>query len=77
MAFGPEPALELVEALAEEPALRTYHLLPSVRGDLLVRLGRRGEAREDFLRAADLCDNDRERELLLARARACSRNGPV
>ncbi|MGE5408135.1 MAG: RNA polymerase sigma factor [Syntrophothermus sp.] len=71
MAFGPEAALELVDALAEEPALRAYHLLPSVRGDLLERLGRPAEAREELLRAADLCENDRERQLLLARAVAC------
>ena len=71
MAFGPEAGLELVDSLADEPALRDYHLLPSVRGDLLVRLGRRAEAREEFVRAADLCDNDRERELLLSRAVAC------
>jgi predicted RNA polymerase sigma factor len=72
MAFGPEAGLELVDALADEPALRGYHRLPSVRGDLLVRLGRPGEARAEFLRAADLCDNDPERELLLSRALACS-----
>jgi predicted RNA polymerase sigma factor len=71
MAFGPEAGLELVDALADEPALRGYHLLPSVRGDLLVRLGRQAEARDEFVRAADLCDNDRERELLLSRAVAC------
>jgi RNA polymerase sigma factor (sigma-70 family) len=71
MAFGPQAGLELVDALADEPALRGYHLLPSVRGDLLVRLGRLTEAREEFVRAADLCDNDRERELLLSRAVAC------
>jgi RNA polymerase sigma factor (sigma-70 family) len=71
MAFGPEAGLELVDELAAEPALRGYHLLPSVRGDLLVRLGRLPEAREEFVRAADLCDNDRERELLLSRAVAC------
>ncbi len=71
MAFGPEAGLELVDSLAEEPALRGYHLLPSVRGDLLVRLGRQAEARHEFVRAADLCDNDRERELLLSRAVAC------
>jgi RNA polymerase sigma factor (sigma-70 family) len=72
MAFGPEAGLELVDALADEPALRGYHLLPSVRGDLLVRLGRHAEARHEFVRAADLCDNDRERELLLSRAVACA-----
>jgi predicted RNA polymerase sigma factor len=68
MAFGPEAGLELVDSLTDEPALRGYHLLPSVRGDLLARLGRLPEARAEFVRAADLCDNDRERELLLARA---------
>ncbi len=71
MAYGPEAGLELVDALAEEPALRGYHLLPSVRGDVLVRLGRLAEAREEFERAADLCGNQRERELLLSRAVAC------
>jgi RNA polymerase sigma factor (sigma-70 family) len=71
MAFGPEAGLELVDSLADEPALRGYHLLPSVRGDVLVRLGRVAEARNEFERAADLCDNERERELLLARAIAC------
>jgi predicted RNA polymerase sigma factor len=69
MAYGPEAALELVDSLADEPALRGYHLLPSVRGDLLDRLGRPAEARDEFMRAAELCDNDRERELLLSRAR--------
>ena len=71
MAFGPEAGLELVDSLADEPALRGYHLLPGVRGDILVRLGRLAEAREEFERAADLCDNERERELLLSRAVAC------
>ena len=71
MAYGPEAGLELVDAIAEDPALRGYHLLPSVRGDLLVGLGRPAEAHEEFLRAADLCNNDRERELLLRRASAC------
>ncbi len=61
----------IVDSLADEPALRGYHLLPSVRGDLLVRLGRLAEAREEFVRAADQCDNDPERELLLSRAVAC------
>nr|WP_308011128.1 DUF6596 domain-containing protein [Streptomyces sp. AC495_CC817] len=68
MAEGPGPALEIVDALTAEPALRDYHLLPSVRGDLLRRLGRTEEARAEFLRAADLTRNERERELLLARA---------
>jgi RNA polymerase sigma factor (sigma-70 family) len=71
MVFGPEAGLELVDSLADEPALRGYHLLPGVRGDVLVRLGRLVEARQEFERAADLCDNDRERELLLSRAVAC------
>jgi RNA polymerase sigma factor (sigma-70 family) len=71
MAFGPDAGLELVTSLAQEPVLRGYHLLPSVRGDLLVRLGRLSEAREQFLRAAEMCDNDPERELLLTRALAC------
>ena len=71
MAFGPEAGLELVDSLADEPALRGYHLLPSVRGDVLLRLGRLAEAREEFVRAADMCGNDRERELLLSRAVAC------
>jgi RNA polymerase sigma factor (sigma-70 family) len=71
MALGPEAGLELVDLLGDEPALCGYHLLPSVRGDLLVRLGRLVEARDEFVRAADLCDNDRERELLLSRAVAC------
>jgi predicted RNA polymerase sigma factor len=76
MAFGPESGLELVDSLAEEPALRGYHLLPSVRGDILVRLGRLAEARDEFERAAELCDNQRERELLLSRAVACGAHGP-
>jgi len=71
MAFGPEVGLELIDSLAEEPALRGYHLLPSVRGDLLVRLGRLAEAHDEFLRAADLCAYAPERELLLSRAVAC------
>ncbi|MCI3276123.1 RNA polymerase sigma factor [Streptomyces cylindrosporus] len=71
MADGPGPALEIVDALAGEPALREYHLLPSVRGDLLQRLGRTAEAREEFARAAGLARNERERELLLARAEEC------
>jgi predicted RNA polymerase sigma factor len=68
MAFGPEAGLELVDALADEPSLRQYHLLPSVRGDLLAKLGRADEARDEFLRAASLTRNARERDLLLARA---------
>ncbi len=72
MAYGPAAGLELVEALKEEPTLRTYHLLPSVRGDLLAKLGRSEEARAEFERAASLTRNARERELLLKRARACA-----
>jgi RNA polymerase sigma factor (sigma-70 family) len=75
MAFGPARGLRLVDALTSEPALRTYHLLPSVRGDLLARLGRHDEAREEFERAASLSTNARERSVLLQRAAACSR-GP-
>jgi RNA polymerase sigma factor (sigma-70 family) len=67
-AYGPEAGLELLDSLVDEPALRRYHLLPSVRGDVLARLGRLAEAREEFARAAEVCDNDRERELLLSRA---------
>jgi RNA polymerase sigma factor (sigma-70 family) len=72
MAFGPAAGLELVDALASEPALENYHLLPSVRGDLLTKLGRSGEAREEFERAATLTRNARERTLLLERAAACA-----
>ncbi|MFJ4522518.1 RNA polymerase sigma factor [Streptomyces sp. NPDC088810] len=73
MADGPAAGLELVDALAAAPALRGYHLLPSVRGDLLSRLGRTAEAREEFLRAAGLTHNERERQLLLRRAGECAR----
>jgi RNA polymerase sigma factor (sigma-70 family) len=71
MAFGPAAGLQLVDALVEEPALKAYHLLPSVRGDLLAKLGRREEACAEFERAAGLTRNARERALLLERARAC------
>ena len=70
MAFGPAEGLALVDALAAEPALKTYHLLPAVRGDLLVRLGRLDEARAEFERAASLTRNSREKKLLLDRAAA-------
>ncbi|MDQ7903112.1 RNA polymerase sigma factor [Phytohabitans sp. ZYX-F-186] len=70
MAFGPEEGLKLVDDLAAMSALKDYHLLPSVRGDLLAKLGRADEARVEFLRAAELTRNVRERDLLLERARA-------
>lgn len=70
MAFGPQAGLDLVDALASEPALANYHWLPSVRGDLLAKLGRNAEARTEFERAAGMTRNARERELLLARAQA-------
>jgi len=75
-AFGPAAGLEIVDAVAAEPALQEYHLLPSVRGDLLARLGRFGEARVEFERAAALTRNTRERELLLGRAAACAGGKP-
>ncbi len=68
MAFGPELGLEVIDAVAAEPALAGYHLLPSVRGDLLRQAGREREARAEFRRAAELAGNDAERELLLRRA---------
>lgn len=71
MAFGPAAGLELVDALVAEPQLKNYHLLPSVRGDLLTKLGRPGDARAEFMRAAALTRNTRERQLLLDRAAAC------
>jgi len=75
MAFGPAAGLELVDALVNEPRLASYHLLPSVRGDLLAKLGRASEARKEFERAAALATNDRERDLLLSRAMACGTRG--
>jgi predicted RNA polymerase sigma factor len=69
MAFGPAAGLELVDALTSEPSLKAYYLLPSVRGDLLAKLGRTDEARTEFVRAASLTRNARERKLLLDRAR--------
>jgi predicted RNA polymerase sigma factor len=70
-AFGPAAGLALVDTLTAEPSLRSYHLLPSVRGDLLAKLGRLDEARAEFDRAATLTRNARERALLLDRAAAC------
>jgi RNA polymerase sigma-70 factor, ECF subfamily len=71
MAEGPAAGLDLVDELADEPALRGYHLLPAVRGDLLAKLVRMPEARQEFIRAAHMTKNTRERDLLLARAKAC------
>ena len=71
MALGPGAGLEVVDSLKDDPALKNYHLLPSVRGDLLKKLGRNEEARAEFERAASITRNARERTLLLDRARAC------
>ena len=72
MAFGPAAGLEIVDTLVEEPALAAYHLLPSIRGDLLEKLSRFEDARAEFTRAASLTRNTRERTLLLSRAAACA-----
>ncbi|MBV9332839.1 MAG: RNA polymerase sigma factor [Candidatus Eremiobacteraeota bacterium] len=72
MAYGPQAGLELVDKLLDEPALRNYHLLPSVRADLLIKLSRPADARAEFERAASLARNARDRKLLLERAQACS-----
>jgi RNA polymerase sigma-70 factor (ECF subfamily) len=71
MAFGPQAGLELVDTLIGDPSLKAYHLLPSVRGDLLMKLDRLPEAAAEFTRAATLTRNERERSLLLKRAQAC------
>jgi RNA polymerase sigma factor (sigma-70 family) len=71
MSEGPDVALDIVESLIDEPSMKDYHLLPSVQGDLLFRLGRFEAAREAFLRAAAMTRNDRERALLESRAAAC------
>jgi predicted RNA polymerase sigma factor len=73
MAFGPAAGLELVDELLSEPKLEGYHLLPSVRGDLLFKLGRFDEARTELERAASLTRNGRERALLLERAAECAK----
>jgi RNA polymerase sigma factor (sigma-70 family) len=73
LAYGPEAGLRLIDQLAEEASLRSYHLLPSVRGDLLAKLGRLAEAEAEFTRASELTRNARERALLLDRAAACAR----
>jgi len=72
MADGPAAGLRIVDALATEPSLQNYHLLPSVRADLLAKLGRVAEARAEFARAATLTRNSREREFLLGRAQTCA-----
>jgi predicted RNA polymerase sigma factor len=74
MAYGPQAGLALADTLLDVPALRNYHLLPSVRGDLLAKLGRHAEAQAEFERAAGLTQNERERALLLERARAIKEN---
>jgi RNA polymerase sigma-70 factor, ECF subfamily len=71
MAFGPAAALDIVDRLADEARLKSYYLLPSVRADLLEKLGRYDEARREFSRAAGMTQNVRERTLLLGRAAAC------
>lgn len=75
MAYGPAAGLEIADTLLTEPALRGYHLLPSVRADLLARLDRLDEARAEYERAAALARNGQERALLLERAASCSRIG--
>jgi predicted RNA polymerase sigma factor len=71
MASGPAAGLEVLDTLASEPSLKSYHLLPSVRGDFLFKLGRFADAQVEFSRAASLTRNAREREFLLARAQSC------
>ena len=73
MAFGPAAGLALLDTLLDEPSLRTYHLLPSVRGDLLAKLGRFEEASSEFKRASGLTRNAREREIQLQRGAECAR----
>jgi len=77
MAFGPQAGLDLADQLAAEPSLRGYHLLPSVRGDLLMKLGRTAEAQAEFQRASELTANARERELSQQRARAAAAEPPA
>jgi len=72
MAFGPAAGLEIVDRLTSEPSLANYHLLPSVRGDFLKKLGRMEEAKAEFERAAALAQNERERKLLMDRAQECA-----
>ncbi|HEX9553282.1 MAG TPA: RNA polymerase subunit sigma, partial [Streptosporangiaceae bacterium] len=77
MAFGPQAGLDLADQVAAEPSLRGYHLLPSVRGDLLMKLGRTAEAQAEFQRASELTANARERELSQQRARAAAAEPPA
>ena len=77
MAFGPAAGLDLVDALVAEPSLKSYHLLPAVRGDLLRKLGRFEEARAEFERAASLTENVVERALLKRRSAECALEGMV
>ena len=77
MADGPQAGLDLVDKLTSQTSLKNYHLLPSVRGDLLNKLGRFDEARQEFERAAGLTRNARERSLLLDRAKAASRDAAI
>jgi predicted RNA polymerase sigma factor len=77
MAFGPAAGLQIVDSLTSEPLLKSYHLLPGVRGDLLTKLGRFREAGEELKRAAALTRNERERRLLLERAAECDRNSTL
>ena len=76
MAYGPQAGLDIVDSLISEPSMKSYHLLPAVRGDLLKKLGRRLEARAEFERAAGLAQNSRERTLLLDRAASCGMTAP-
>jgi predicted RNA polymerase sigma factor len=77
MADGPAAALEILDTLATEPTLQNYHLLPSVRADFLQKLGRLEEARNEFTHAATLTRNTRERDLLIARAKACANGSAI
>jgi predicted RNA polymerase sigma factor len=72
MAYGPEAGMEILDGLEHEPSLQGYHLLPAVRGDFLAKLGRWREAREEFVRAAAMVRNEREKQLMLDRVDACA-----
>jgi predicted RNA polymerase sigma factor len=76
MAFGPRAGLEIADSLLSDPAMKSYHFLPAVRADLLKKLGRLSEAREEFERAARLAQNSREKTLLLERAASCTQDLP-